>query len=89
MTTTRKTEVGVYTGEFFLRCFLLFLCGFLELGVLLMGDFCLFLGAKWEAWVFTATTLLYHVQQAGTATEVFRTTRALGHWSFLLDASRA
>lgn len=38
--------MGVYTGEFFLRCFLLFLCGFLELGVLLMGDFCLFLGAK-------------------------------------------
>lgn len=59
--------MGVYTGEVFLRCFFLFLCGFLELGVLLMGDFCLFLGAKWEAWVFTATTLLYHVQQAGTA----------------------
>lgn len=45
MTTTRKTGVGVYTGEFFLRCFLVFFFfyGFMVLGVLLMGVFfCLF-----------------------------------------------
>jgi hypothetical protein len=81
MTTTGKTEVGVYTGEFFLRCFFLFVCGVLELGVLLMGDFVL--GSKTGSIGVYGHNFTISRPTGWDCTEVLRTTRALGHGSFL------
>jgi len=90
MTTTRKTGVGVYSEEFFLRCFLVLIVGFLVLGVLLMGfllSLLFLLGAKRASMGVTATSYYISRPQAGTERR-FLNHESIGTWEFFFFSIR-